>query len=30
LEALAEDGRTLTAGEDTESNGTIHYVCRKR
>jgi SAM-dependent methyltransferase len=30
LEALAEDGRTLTPGEATESNGTIHYVCRKR
>jgi SAM-dependent methyltransferase len=29
LEALAEDGRTLTPGESTESNGTIHYVCRK-
>jgi SAM-dependent methyltransferase len=30
LEALAEDGRTLRAGEPTEANGTIHYVCRKR
>jgi SAM-dependent methyltransferase len=30
LEALAEDGRALRPGESTESNGTIHYVCRKR
>lgn len=29
LQALAEDGRTLRKGEPTDTNGTIHYVCRK-